>query len=146
MEEATNVLYVTHRNFFQNVFTEWGKGLADKLISFPKTEEEMRHLVGLFKRVGHPGCVGSVDCVHIVWDKCPAGFLSSCKGKEKLPTLAFECVVSHTKKILSVSQFFAGATNDKTIARFDEAIKKVRGRDELMKELKWSVVDESGNK
>ena len=146
VEEWTNVSFVTHRNFFNNVFTKWGKGLAKTLIRFPANEAEMRHVVGLFERVGHPGCVGSVDCVHIVWDKCPAGFLSACKGKEKLPTLAFEVVVSHTKKILSVSQFFAGATNDKTIARFDDAIKKVRGKDELMRNLKWNAVDRKGEK
>ena len=146
VEEATNVSYVTHRNFFHDVFLQWGKGLGNTLIKFPKTEEEIRHVVGLFERVGHPGCVGSVDCVHIVWDKCPAGFLLACKGKEKLPTLAFQCVVSHTKKILSVSQFFAGATNDKTIARFDEAIKMVRGKDKTMREMKWSAVDGNGNR
>ena len=78
VEEFTNVLFVTHRNFFNNVFTKRGKGLCDKLICFTETEEGVRYLVGLFERVGHPGFMSSVDCVHIAWDKCPAGFLSLC--------------------------------------------------------------------
>jgi len=48
-----------------------------------------------------PRCVESIDCVHSVWDKYPAGFLSAYKGKEKL---AFQVCVSHTKKT-SVSKF-----------------------------------------
>ena len=82
-----------------------------------------------------PGCVGSVDCVHLVWDKCPAGFLSQCRGKEKHATLAFQAVVSHTKKILALSQFFAGCTNDKAIARYDVAIRKIGGQSEGMRDL-----------
>ena len=46
------------------------------------------HLTG--ECVGHPGCVKSVDCVHIVWDKCPSGFFSSCKSKEKLIGTKYE--------------------------------------------------------
>ena len=79
-------------------------------------EAEITHVEGLYGCLGLPGCVGSVDCVHIPWEKCPAGLLSSCKGKEGYPTLVFEVVVSHTCKILSVSSVFFSADNDKTIA------------------------------
>jgi len=95
-------------------------------IHLPLTEAEITHVEGLYGRLGLPGCIGSVDCVHIPWEKCPAGLLSSCKGKEGYPTLVFEVVVSHTRKILSVSSVFFGADNDKTIARFDPAINEVR--------------------
>jgi hypothetical protein len=54
--------------------------------------------------VGLPGCASSVDCVHVFWDACPPAPLQiRCKGKEKYPTLVFEVVVSHIKKILSIS-------------------------------------------
>ena len=87
-----------------------GEGLADELVNLPRNIYESRHVTGLFERVGLPGCVGSIDCVHLVWDKYPAGFLFACKGKEKLPTLAFQVVASHAKKILSVSSLQAPPT------------------------------------
>ena len=118
--------------------------MAKKTVRLPETEMEMRHVVGLYERIGLPGCVGSVDCVHLVWDKCPAGYLSQCKGKEKHATLAFQAVVSHTKRILALSQFFAGATNDKTIARYDTAILKVRGKSEAISGLEWGVFGADG--
>ena len=121
-----------------------GEGLADELVNLSRNIYESRHVTGLFERVGLPGCVGSIDCVYLVWNKCPAGFLSACKGKEKLPTLALQVVASHTKKISSVSSFFAGATHDKKIARFDPAILKIRGGDKLFTDLEWTTVDLDG--
>ena len=138
-EEFTSVGQETLRCFFQNIFCKWGRALSRKTVTLPETEEEMRHVVGLYERVGLPGCVGSVDCVHLVWDKCPAGYVSQCKGKEKHATLAFQAVVSHTKRILALSHFFAGATNDKTIARYDTAIQKIRGKSEALVGLEWGI-------
>ena len=116
------------------------------LFRLPRNEGKIRHVTGLYERVGLPGCVGSIDCVHLVWDKCPAGFLSACRGKEKLPTLAFQVVASHTRKILSVSSFYAGTTNDKIIARFDPAIRKIRGDYDLFSDMVWHTVDVDGTR
>ena len=85
----------------------------------PETEAEITHVLSQYDEKGFPGCVGSVDCVHLVWDKCPAACLSNCKGKGSFPTLAFEVVCSNRRKIMSVSQYFFGAVNDKTIAMSD---------------------------
>ena len=146
VEECTNVAQGTIRLFFQNKFCKWGKRLSRDLVQLPETEAEMRHVVGLYERIGLPGCVGSVDCVHLVWDKCPAGYLSQCKGKEKQTTLAFQAVVSHTKRILALSQFFARATNDKTIARYDTAIQRIRGKSEALVGLEWAAFSTDGER
>ena len=42
-------------------------------------------------------------------------------GKEHYPSRAYEVLVNHRKLILNVTQGFYGATNDKTIVRFDKA-------------------------
>ena len=104
-------------------------------VKLPETERELRHVVGLYERIGLPGCCGSVDCVHLVWDKFPAGYLSQCKGKENHATLAFQAVVSRTRRILALSQLFAGATNDKEIARHRVSIRKVRGKSKAISGL-----------
>ena len=64
-------------------------------MKLPETAEEIKHVEGLYNILGLPGCIGSIDCVHIPWEKCPASLHSSCKGKEGYPMLAFEVVVSH---------------------------------------------------
>ena len=52
-------------------------------------------------------------------------FYQDILGKKK-PTLAFQIICSHTKKILSCSHVHPGCNNDKTIARFNNSIQKLR--------------------
>ena len=120
VEELTAVSEVTLRKFFHNEFCVWGVKASDTHVRMPETEDELRHVMRTYESRGFPGCVGSVDCVHLVWDKCPAGALSSCKGKGSFPSLAFQVVCDHDRRIQSVSHFFWGAVNDKTIAMCDE--------------------------
>ena len=74
-----------------------------------------------YERIGLPDCCGgSIDCMHLVWDKCHLGLSSMCKGKDKCPTLAFKVSASHTTKwILSVSQYVYGTINGKSISLAD---------------------------
>ena len=120
VEELTCVAEGTHRLFFHNEFCVWGVRASDEHIKMPESEEEIKHVVKQYEERGFPGCVGSVDCVHLVWDKCPAELASACNGKGSFPTLAFQVVCSNRRKIMSCSNYFYGATNDKTIAMADE--------------------------
>ena len=47
-------------------------------------------------------------------------------GKEGFPTRAYEVTVSHDRQIRAIAGSFPGAWNDKTIARFDGFVQKVR--------------------
>ena len=60
-----------------------------------------------------------MDCTHVYWDKCPVGLANICTGKEKSPTLAFQCVVDHARHIHHISTFFYGSYNDKNITMND---------------------------
>ena len=126
LEESSSIGEETCRTFTHHFCSWFRERFRSTHIHLPLTEAEITHVEGLYGHLGLPGCIGSADCVHIPWEKCPAGLLSSCKGKEGYPTLVFEVVVSHTRKILSVSSVFFGADNDKTIAQFDPAINEVR--------------------
>ena len=75
--------------------------------------------------MGLPGCIGSTDCVHFGWDRCPAGERSQHKGKEGFPTLSQDVTVDRNKKIISCTAGHPGARNDKTIVKFDEFITKI---------------------
>jgi hypothetical protein len=143
LDELTCVAGETHRVFIRDIFTSWGRHAAKEHIRLPVTDEEIRHVTGMYERSGCPGCIGSVDCVHIVWDKCNAGMRSLCCGKEKVPTLVFEVVCSHTKRILHVSKWFGGTVSDKTIAKIDPAMDLVKQK---YKSCTWKslYVDEDG--
>ena len=144
LDELTCVAGETHRVFIRDIFTGWGRHAAKEHIKLPDTDEEIRHVMGMYERSGCPGCIGSVDCVHIVWDKCNAGMRSLCCGKEKVPTLVFEVVCSHTKRILHVSKWFGGTVSDKTIAKIDPAMSTVKQK---YKDCTWTTLykDEDGN-
>jgi len=72
IEELTNVAQETHCCFFHEQFCRWGERVSPVHIKMPNCPVTARHVLGLYKRRGFPGYVGSVDCVHVVWDKCPA--------------------------------------------------------------------------
>ena len=140
IEEATNVADETHRVFFHERFCEWGRAVKDSHINLPNDLQSLRQVTSVYERLGLPGCTGSVDCVHLLWDMCPAGLHSSCKGKDGHPTLAFEAVVSHTRRFLSVSRSFWGTVNDKTIARHDPAFKALRTAGTFLNDHEWGTI------
>ena len=69
--------------------------------------EELARVLNTYALLGLPGCVGSTDCTHIKWDRCPVSLFNLCKGKESYPS---------KKGFRSYSGFW-GIKNDKTIVR-----------------------------
>lgn len=105
----------------------------------------MRNRTGLlvvdeYASLGLPGCVGSVDCVHVGWDKCPSQYLSLNKGKEHFPLVAYEVVCTSRKFIQSVSWGHPGSRNDKHIARTDAAIMNLLEPNDWLGSKSWEVV------
>ena len=85
-------------------------------------------MMNVYERMGLPGCIGSTDCVHLKWDRCPVGISNVCSGKEGYPTLAYSVTVDHSRKIHASTTSFYGAKNDKSIVRFDKHITDVRDK------------------
>jgi hypothetical protein len=104
--------------------------MKDDYIHLPKMDEEINHVERLYHRIGFPGAIGSVDCVHLPWNsrrrtlrmQCISAGAGDSKGK---PSVVFQCMVSHTTKCLSISDMFWGATSEATNVKFDKAIKEV---------------------
>jgi hypothetical protein len=61
--------YSTLRKFFLEKFLVWFWTMRHDFIKLPKTDDEINHVERLFRAYGHPGAVGSIDCVHIGWHK-----------------------------------------------------------------------------
>jgi hypothetical protein len=118
----------TIRTFFQTFCRRCTLHLSKIHIKFPSTVSEIRECVATYaeENINLPGCMGSVDCVHVPWPKALASQRSWYVGKEGFPTVAFQVVVNHKRKILSVSQPHPGSHNDKTIASMDPALHAIR--------------------
>ena len=116
----------TVRIFFHEFCVKFSERFFEEFVKAPETEDEIRLAMAPYHVNGFPGAIGSVDCVHIRWDKCPFSQRSSCHGKEGFPTLAFECVVGHNKKIYSATKSHPGARNDKMIVKFDAHVQSVK--------------------
>jgi hypothetical protein len=89
------------------------------------TRQDIRDNMLQYSQLGLPGAIGSVDATHLHWRQCPVQLTNYCKGKEGYPTVAFQVVVNHSRKIMSVGELFYGSHNDKTLNRFDEFVIKI---------------------
>jgi hypothetical protein len=64
--------------------------LKAEYIYMPQDETELKFSVGKYRELGLPGCIGSIDCVHIGWDNCPAQQKNTHTCKEGYPSIAYE--------------------------------------------------------
>ena len=97
----------------------------------------------VYSLLGLPGCIASMDGVHLAWDNCPSPYLPLYKGKEGYPTVAYNVTVDHARRIMAVHGAFPGARNDKAIARTDPAVRAVRFNP-LYLEHTFSMYDAKG--
>jgi Plant transposon protein len=81
VEELTLISAEVLRVFFRKWCNLFSKENFSKYCNHPKTEEEIAETVLIHTKLGLPGCFGSADCVHIRWERCPAGQRSFHKGK-----------------------------------------------------------------
>jgi Plant transposon protein len=132
------------RIFFRKFVTLFSQENYAKYCNHPDTPEEIERAMGVFTKLVLPGCIGSTDCVHILWERCPAGSRSTHKGKEGFPTLACEATVDHTKKTIAATEGHPGARNDKTIVKFDGFVTKLHDG-ELYADVPFDIMDNQGN-
>lgn len=135
VNELTNMGEETMRAFFHKfvgIFSS--EEVYSQFVYPPRTKKTLKIVEREYRKRGLPGCVGSVDCVHVAWDVCPVRLWHMHNGKEGYRSVAFEVVVDHNRRIQSTTVPFAGAWNDKTIVRFDGYVSKLR-RGELFHDI-----------
>ena len=93
----------------------------------PRDNSEMENVSGLYAASDFPGCIGSTDCVHIRWEKCPSVWATAYRnGKHSFTSIAYEMTVTHSKKFQATTTGHYGTTSDRTIVKFDGLVQKVR--------------------
>ena len=114
--------------------------IKEEFVYMPRDMEE-------YTEMGLPGCVGSVDCVHIGWDMCPTQLQNMYKGKEGYPSIAYEVICTSRKFIQSVSVGHPGSRNDKHIVRTDETVMSLLYGNGWLQSQSWDcIVDGTGRK
>ena len=110
----------------------------------PTNNEQFEFVVGEYSERGLPGCVGSLDVVHIGWDSCPHQYFNMYKGKEGFPSVAYEVICSSRKFIQSVSVGHPGTRNDKHIVRTDYAVMDLLQGNGWLQSKGWKTVGPNG--
>jgi hypothetical protein len=112
--------------FFHH-FCEKMASIFQEYICMP-TGNDLKAVVARYTRMGFPGCVGSTDCVHFYWDRCPHNARHLYLGKEGKPTVAYSMIVDHNRRIRSLTVGNPGARNDKSIIQYDKSIQDIRSQ------------------
>ena len=135
----TNISEEVHRKFFLS-WTASMASVKEEFVFLPNDEESFNRVVGEYMIRGLPGCVGSVDCVHIGWDKCPIQYHNMYKGKEGFPSIAYEVICTARKFIQSVTVGHPGSRNDKHIVRTDESVMQLLEGNGWLQSKAWKTV------
>jgi len=65
------------------IFKQFVKGCVKYLYSkyvYVPEHEELDQIRLVYEKMGLPGCIGSMDCTHILWHRCPKVLRNNCTG------------------------------------------------------------------
>ena len=82
----------------------------------PNVEDTAR-LTAINHARGWPGMLGSIDCMHWKWDKCPTALRGAYTGHKDGPTMILEAVASQDLWILHAFFGLSGSLNDVNVLR-----------------------------
>jgi hypothetical protein len=78
----------------------------------PPNQEEINALLQIADARRFPGMVGSLDCMHWPWEKCPVVLQGQFRGHHKKPTIILEAVASSDLWIWHAFFGLPGSLND----------------------------------
>ena len=105
--EATLMGETTARRAFHTFCENFVMEFYDIYVCRPVGDKLVK-VMSVFAQMGLPGCIGSTDCVHLKWDRCPVDIAQLCSGKEGYPTLAYSFTVGHHRRILASTSSYWG--------------------------------------
>ncbi|XP_062181720.1 uncharacterized protein LOC133885993 [Phragmites australis] len=77
------------------------------------TTVDVERLLQIGESRGFPGMLGSIDCMHWHWEKCPVAWKGQfTRGDQGVPTIILEAVASHDLWIWHAFFGVAGSNND----------------------------------
>ena len=89
-------------------------------------DKALSHMVE-YASAGLPGCIGSIDCTHIVTKQCEYNLKNNHLGfKSSNTTRTYNLTCNHRRRILHSTAGGPGRWNDQTMVRLDKFIGSVR--------------------
>ncbi|GMF40374.1 unnamed protein product [Phytophthora fragariaefolia] len=76
------------------------------------THSDITRQLNLSADRGFPGCIGSLDCMHWMWEMCPYALKGQFSGKEGKPSFVLEVVADYRLRIWHFNFGSAGSNND----------------------------------
>lgn len=76
------------------------------------THRDLTRQLNLSASRGFPGCIGSLDCMHWMWERCPYALKGQFSGKEGKPSIVLEVVADYRLWIWHFYFGSAGSNND----------------------------------
>jgi hypothetical protein len=143
IEELTGASAEAHRVFFHTFCERFSKKYYDEYVYLPRTAEETANWARDYSLMGLTGAIGSTDCVHLHWDRCPHGLVNLCTGKEGYPSLAYQATVNHKMRFMSSTKGFFGSMNDKSICKYDKFTQDLKAK-RVFAEQEYTLYDENG--
>ena len=89
---------------------------SEQYLRAPNAEDTAR-LMAINHARGWPGMLGSIDCMHRKWDKCPAAWRGAYTGHKDGPTMILEAVASQDLWIWHAFFGLPGSLNDVNVLR-----------------------------
>lgn len=125
--ELSGVSAEVHRRWTLAFLAKFALEMYPVYVHGPRDSVEMEKVSSLYAASGFPGCIGSTDCVHIRWERCPSAWTSAYKnGKHTYTSIAYEMTVTHSKKLQATTTGHYGTASDRTIVKFDGFVQHVR--------------------
>ena len=87
----------TCHSIFKQFVTNYSNIFYKEYVTFP-IGDDLIDVMESYRRLGFPGCVGSIDCTHVKWSACQKDLKWKATGKEGYPTLSFEAIVAHDRR------------------------------------------------
>jgi Plant transposon protein len=90
------------------------KEFGSQYLNRSPTHAERKTILKVMSAKGFPGCLGSWDCKHFVWDRCPMRLAGQHKGHHdgEKKTLILEAIADHRKYIWAANFGDPGSLND----------------------------------
>ena len=142
---CSNLSEEVHRSFFNKWIRDMSS-IKDDYVFMPLDDATFATVSNQYAARGLPGCVGSVDCVHIGWDRCPAQYKNMYTGKEGYPSVAYEVICTARKFIQSVSCGHPGTRNDKHIVKTDPSVMQLLDQNSWLNSKAWHCSGSDGTK
>jgi len=83
----------------------------------PPNETELKHILATNEARGFPGMIGSIDCMHWEWERCPTALAGMYKGHKGKPTIILEAVATKDLRIWHAYFGLPGSHNDITVVK-----------------------------